>query len=281
VYGGAEQIQLSSLSFDRKGELLATGSTPDIIDIWDLNKRIKLRTIIGGTTVALAPDGKLLASDGISLWDITTGKELRKIPWSGDTVDQLQFSPSASQLLVASNKADLMVFEVASGRKLAVLKNSRRGQYSSDGKFIVGANYQHLLVWSAGDFTLLKDLPNGPDYVTNVAVAPNNQTVLIGGPNGTRLVRLEDGRTIASFGKGYVQSLGFSNSGKTIFTRDSGAISFWNLAGKELCSDKKIESGQAKLGPDDLWLVTGAEHQRDLLLWRETSINESCGNLIE
>lgn len=41
VYGGSSMIQVSSLSFSADGKLLAVGSTPSIIDVWDVEKRQK------------------------------------------------------------------------------------------------------------------------------------------------------------------------------------------------------------------------------------------------
>jgi hypothetical protein len=58
VYGGLP-VQVSSLSFiSADGKLLAVGSTPGIIDIWDVEKRQKIRSFDYGATVALAPDGR-------------------------------------------------------------------------------------------------------------------------------------------------------------------------------------------------------------------------------
>src|ERR1700739_3526393 len=39
IYGGGLQIEVSSLSFSRDGKLLAVGSTPGIVDLWDVENK--------------------------------------------------------------------------------------------------------------------------------------------------------------------------------------------------------------------------------------------------
>jgi WD40 repeat protein len=70
-------IQLESLSFSADGSMLAVGSTPNIVDIWDVPHQMRLRSFAGGSSVALSPNGTLLATDGITIWDTKTGKQLR------------------------------------------------------------------------------------------------------------------------------------------------------------------------------------------------------------
>jgi hypothetical protein len=63
VYGGPSMIQVESLSFSGDGKILAVGSTPGRVDVWDVEKRTKLFSLEGGTTIALSPDGRLLAKE--------------------------------------------------------------------------------------------------------------------------------------------------------------------------------------------------------------------------
>ena len=82
IYGGPSMIQVGSLSFSGDGTKLAVGSMPGRVDVWDVERRTKLFSLQGGTTIALSPDGHLLAKDGngIELCDGVTGKLIRRIP---------------------------------------------------------------------------------------------------------------------------------------------------------------------------------------------------------
>lgn len=84
IYGGSSLIQVGSLAFSGDGRTLAVGSTPGRVDLWDVDNRKKLRTLEGGSTIALSPDGRKLAEDGngIEICDATNGQLIRRIPWS-------------------------------------------------------------------------------------------------------------------------------------------------------------------------------------------------------
>jgi len=102
VYGGSSNIHVSGLSFSGDGKLLAVGSTPGNVDIWDVETRKKLRSLKTGTTVALTLDGRLLAADGkgIEFWDVLSGKLLKTIKWKGDIIRQMAFDRTGTLLLV-------------------------------------------------------------------------------------------------------------------------------------------------------------------------------------
>src|SRR5437899_9625630 len=58
VYGGSSLIQVGSLSFSDDGKVLAVGSTPRLVDIWNVERQAKLLTLKVGSTLALSPDGR-------------------------------------------------------------------------------------------------------------------------------------------------------------------------------------------------------------------------------
>jgi WD40 repeat protein len=286
VYGDPNLlIQLSSLSFSGDGSLLAVGSTPNIVDIWDVPHRIRLQSFAGGSTVALNSDGSLVATNGLAIWDTKTGKVIRRIKWEDGTnqpgvqrtVNKLHFSPSGTMLSVTSNGSDVIIYDLKSGQKMATLTETRDGQFSSDGSIFVGANYQVLTVWKVDGWKPLHVFPAGPDYVTAVAIAPDKGTVLVGGPNGTKLIDLNNGTVLAQFGDSYVSSVSYLADGSAAVIRDS-KLALWNFKGQAGCTDTKLEARDALLSPGGEWLVGGAQHQRDVLLWKGKSIKTACSS---
>lgn len=280
VYGGSLLIQLSSLSFSGDGKLLAAGSTPNIIDVWDVEKQNKIRSFEGGTAVALSQDGKLLATDGngVEIWELASGKLKRRIPWKGDTIWRLTFDPSSTRILVRANGENDVVFDCNTGQKLATLVNTQEAQFSTDGSILVGGNAKHLIEWSTKDWSPVHDLPNGPEYVTRFAVNPDGQLVVIGGPKSARLVQLSSGQEVAKVGDGYTNFAAFSKDGTLIFTYTSTGFGIWNLTGAQICHTDDMGNGTMALSPDGRWLAAGVVGgMTNVKVWRVEDILKSCG----
>ena len=282
VYGGSSLVQVSSLSFSRDGKLLAVGSTPSIVDVWDMDSRAKVRSFAAGTTIALSPDGKWLATHGkkIEIWDVSRGKVRKSIEWGGDAeIRRMTFDSTGAMLLLTADGSEDMVFDVASGRKLATLQNTREAQFSVDGSLVIGGNGKHITAWRTKDWSKVYDLPNGPDYVTPFAVHPNNDLVVVGGPNSARLIRLSSGQEVAKVGVGYTLFAGFNRDGSLIFTYASSGFAVWSSAGTQVCGTPSLANARnATISPDDHWLVAGPPNSgTDIMVWKLQSILAGCG----
>jgi RNA polymerase sigma factor (sigma-70 family) len=116
----------------------------------------------GGGSLALSPDGKLLAArdtttDGLTrvirLWDLATGQELRRLEGGGGPLDTLAFSPDSRTLLWGrQNTKVVRVWEVASGRQRRQLwghqGDVRRIVFSPDGARAASASTDgSVLIW--------------------------------------------------------------------------------------------------------------------------------------
>ncbi len=288
IYGGPSLIQVSSLSFSGDGKILAVGSTPGRVDLWDVEGRKKLRSLNGGTTVALSADGRLLAKDGngIELWDLATGKLMRRIPWNvmtsepgvQHTVDKLMFNPAGTLLDVTANGLVDSVYDVSSGQLVTTLTNTQRAQFSADGALLIGGNAKHLTVWNTKDWSKLRDLPNGPDYVTRIAAFPERDFVVVGGPKAARLLRLSTGDELAKVGNGYTNFAAFSESGTLIFTYTSDGFGVWDSSGKKHCSASDTGNGNMALSLNGRWLAAGMVNgANSISVWNLKSAIAACG----
>jgi WD40 repeat protein len=280
VYGGSSLIQVSSLSFSGDGKLLAVGSTPSIIDIWDVETRTKVRSLAAGTAVALSPDGHILASDGkgIEVWDLPSGKLRKTIKWTGGTVRGLSFDNTGTRLLVTANGENDTVFDVTGGQLLATLSNTQEAKFSRDGSLVIGGNAKHIIVWNTKDWTQVRDLPNGPDYVTRFAVYPEKDLIIVGGPKSARLIRLSSGEEIAKIGVGYTNFAAFDQSGSLIFTYPSSGFAILDTAGKQLCGTPDLGNGTVALSANDRWLAAAPVNGgTDVMVWNVQALLAACG----
>jgi WD40 repeat protein len=276
VYGGPSLVQVSSLSFSGDGKFLAVGSTPNIVDVWDVQNRVKIRSFTAGTTVALSPDGRILATDGkgIQTWDLSSGKLQKAIKWTGGTIRRMSFDSSGTRLLVTANGENDSVFDVITGKQIAALVNTQEAQFSRDGLLVVGGNAKHIIVWNTKDWSQVRDLPNGPDYVTRFAVRPEKDLVVVGGPKSARLVRLSSGEELATVGVGYTNFAAFDQSGSLIFTYPSSGFAVWDASGKQLCGTPHLGNGTVALSPNDRWLAAG--DGQDVKVWKVENILTAC-----
>jgi WD40 repeat protein len=287
VYNGPAGVQVSSLSFSTDGRILAVGSTPGRIDLWDVEAQKKLRTISGSSTMGLSFDGRLLATEGkngngIVLYDVRSGRLQRQmtriLKRAENVVEKFSFSPDGTLLDVTANGDDDAVYEVSSGKLLVTLTNTKHAEFSKDGSLLIGANYEHLVVWRTNDWTKVRDLSNGPDYVTYMAVAPEQDFVIVGGPKIASLRRLTSGEKIAEVGAGYTHYAAFIG-GDLIFTYSSGTgFGIWDLSGRLYCSRGDLKVGTVGASGNSEWLASAtANPGTSVMIWNLRKSIAACG----
>jgi WD40 repeat protein len=286
VYGGSSEIQVSTLSFSGDGRLLAVGSTPGRVDLWEVETRKKLWTIEGGSTVGLSPDGRLLANDGkdgsgIKVFDAASGKLQRSIPRvlkrAENTIEGFAFSPDGSLLNVTANGDEDTVYDVSLGKLLVTLSDTKYAQFSKDGSLLIGGNARHLIVWNTKNWTKVRDLSRGPDYVRRIAVFPERDLVAVGGPKVALLQRLSSGEEIATLGEGFTNFLSFNPTGALVFTYSAGSgFVVWDIAGKRYCTRQNMGSTLA-LSADGRWLAAGSNSGTAVSIWNMRSALGMCG----
>jgi WD40 repeat protein len=127
---------------------------------------LRLRQPSNIYSVAFSPDGKLLAtggeSDGVRLWDSSTGKLLHFLPTSGwPIIFCLAFSPDGKSLVSSgADGGSLDVWEVATGKKTRVLKEKSDWTtgpfcFSDDGKLFALLDWDAFHIWETAGWTEL------------------------------------------------------------------------------------------------------------------------------
>jgi WD40 repeat protein len=109
---------VTAVTFDRDGQLLASGGEDGSVRVWDARHRRKhpLRVFSGRTgplrSVAFSPDGTVVAAGGVSgvgLWKATDTEPLAFHRLRDADVKSVAFSPDGQTLLAAAGRCVLKV----------------------------------------------------------------------------------------------------------------------------------------------------------------------------
>jgi WD40 repeat protein len=191
--------------------------------------------------VALSPDGKLLAAFGssVTVWDVATGKLVRRSKGKEFRIEWLAFSPDSKTLALAGHSAGVWL-------------------------------------WDFGAAKAPRELEDAPANVTGVAFA-DNKSVIVGSLRGVHIVDAATGKVVRRFAGGPdLYSLALSADGKTLAVPQEGGtlLLFDPATGKEKgrCSLADVEAGQPviyylALSPDGRLLAAAAANDSRIFLF--------------
>ena len=187
-----------------QGTLLATGGYDRQIKLWDVESG-KARFTLSGHNgavfdLAFRADGNVLASASadrtVKLWDVTTGKRLDTLKQSTKELYTLAFAPDGHHLAAGGVDNRIRLWRVSPtaqegsnplrysvfAHQAAILRIA----YAPDGRALVSTGEDRTLkLWEMETFTLQRQLEKQPDWVSALAVARDNQTLLVGRLDGS------------------------------------------------------------------------------------------------
>ncbi|KAL7423517.1 general transcription repressor [Cryptotrichosporon argae] len=175
--------EIYSLDFNKDGRFLVSGSGDKSARVWDIEKGVcvfdlRIEDFIhnehgpidaGITSVALSPDGKLVAAGSLDtmvrVWNVHTGQQVERLKGHKDSVYSVAFSPDGKCLVSGSLDRTLRVWDLSQTKR--ALDNAAAAPGAKEPV-------------EKGLGTCASTLQGHKDYVLSVAISPDGQWVVSG-----------------------------------------------------------------------------------------------------
>jgi WD40 repeat protein len=282
-------FDLFQLTFSPDGKLLAVAGG-DGLHLWEFPSGKECLHIIpaGGapndptrhtvTAVEFSPDGKTVAvgapDASVRLWDVASGKELRKLGRLPNPVVSFAFSPDGKTVAASSEVGDsgtVAVWDVATGKSRAEFKEP----FGSLGDLTFWDEGKTLAIHTTNDL-VFREIPSGKELKRykvgkgQLVYSADRRYAALGSfrrhflQDSVRLYDLKTGERLPA-PKGHVGGVGalaLSPDGKTLVSADAeNTIRLWDVATRKelhrLTSQGPWEPSPIAFAPDGKHVVAG------------------------
>jgi WD40 repeat protein/uncharacterized caspase-like protein len=231
--------------------------------------------------VAISANGRTVLTGSLDhtarLWEVSTGKELRRFEGHSQRVTSVAFSPDGRAVLTGSWDSAARLWDAATGKEL--MRFVCRGKYSagavysvafsSDGQYVLTGCDNAVHLWDAKSGADLKQYVKTPGdsytFYNSVAFSPDGKSVLAGNAgNIARLWDIETGKELQRF-VGHtdsVSSVAFSPDGRSVLTGSADLTArLWEVTtGREIRQFAGHTGGvkTVAFSPDGRSVLTGS-----------------------
>jgi WD40 repeat protein len=288
---------IAGVAYTPDGEIRSVGED-GIVKTWaeagpgiDLAlKATPLHEIADADAMVLSPDGRRFltnAQDGVRLWDVHTGKQLREIRFPSTIFEATYvihckaFAPDGRRFIVgytrnAFDGGERVLVSDLDG-KTVPLSGANQGAVvcvalSADGKKALSAGKDRVRLWEVEGSRVLHEIERGG--VISMAFAPDGRQCLLGEEFDTLvLVDPETGKELGSLvgHGGGVSSVGFSPDGKQALSGGwDRTVRLWDVEARkqlECFRGHEAEVTGVAFAPDGKTAVSGSKDGA-VWLWR-------------
>jgi WD40 repeat protein len=226
---------------------------------------------VGG--MATDPGGRSLAvscGTDLFLFDVETGRQVRRIPTPAAQLTQLAFGPRGDRLVTGSEDGIVRLWEVATGRLLRTFEGHTGPvwtvAFDGDDRTIVSGSADHTLrVWDAGKDAAVWQFDH-PDHVVGVALTPNGKRLASACVDG--FIRVWDRpdydmREPIKVHGDSMPGVAFSRDGRWLITGGSKALKVLDAKSLELSLTLPGKGSWIGFGADGRTLLAAAERYED------------------
>src|SRR5262249_26883261 len=173
---------------------------------------------MGGPGGAMGGVPNFSQSYTLAVWDVSSGKLLRRLKGHSGRVEALAYHPGGKLVATASDEAPrglgvqdgpgmVRLWDPVAGREVRALKVSKSGAvavaFSPDGKLLATGNWEGFALWRADTATLVRRiniLIPGTDRLACLAFSPSGKTLATGNHHAIRLWDVATGKESSAVG---------------------------------------------------------------------------------
>jgi WD40 repeat protein len=291
------------VAFSPDGTLIATASRDGTARIWDTvtgGPRTSIRhhpipaqssaSTLALNGVAFSPDGTLIATASRDrtavIWNVATGREVRRLKGHSDWVRVVQFSPDGSLVATASRDGSAMLWDTASGLRRASFRVSGRAGVTSvacspDGTCVAATSADGTTrVWGTARGTRPGANAFPPararQAANAVAFSPNRPHIAVASEDGTARIldiATKKVRAVLKGHSGEIRGVAFSPDGTLIATGSNDTTArLWDAdTGAHLgtMNAHRAQVTAVAFAPDGTRIATASE-DRSVRIWSLT-----------
>jgi WD40 repeat protein/flagellar biosynthesis GTPase FlhF/energy-coupling factor transporter ATP-binding protein EcfA2 len=294
-----------TLAMSPRGDLLAVGGdTGDKLKLIDMKSGGEVRTLpldyLGA--LAFSPDGKLLAAgdsitnnrDVVSLWDVDSGEPLFDLDGDGGRIRTVAFSPDGRTIAAGSVGGFVMVWDVASRKRMdnKVMGHDRSVTslaFWNDGDTLIsGGEDGKVTIWNTRASRAFTTFESGTTPVSSLALSADGTTLTVGYTDGAiKLGKMREGLlpdfqvvTALKGHESHISSLALSGDGKQLVSGSADkTVKVWDVAALGLehspLAGHHGEINAVAFSPDGKLIASGGGG-KTLVLRRADTGKEVC-----
>jgi RNA polymerase sigma factor (sigma-70 family) len=254
-----EKSEISATAFSADARVLGTITNDRTAAWWDVTTGRLLRRIGGlertASCLAFSPDGKRLAVGNlqrlsVQLFDVTTGKELRRFR-SWPSVKQVVFSPDGKSLAAGRSIGTVSVWDPETGRPRPCSAHPDNGAFTlrfTDQGLLVIDSEVAVYDWKTGrrvrGFADVREIPWAGFALSHDGRLEARSEL----DGGVRLYEASTGKLLRTLkGGGFADKLVFSPDGRRLFARGLDAtVPIWDVKEGKLLH--KFQAGSNRSG---------------------------------